>query len=237
MAFPTIQTADTQHNHVGSNSNSWTLTYPTNIAAGNLLLILVGRDGAVGAGESAPGFTALVGNSNGANTLYIWGKVAAGSETGDFTYTVGASEQGSWIIYRITDWYGSDTGTDSNGTARAVTTTGSPSLNPDPPSLNPSFWDVEDTLWFAVCSVDTSRTISVYPLADNNYSDPSGGSTGATLGVCTTDSAVASLDPGTFTISNSDDWVAATIAVRPAVAVPRALPLVQPSNFQNPAIF
>jgi len=108
----------------------------------------------------------------------------------------------------------------ANGGAVCFAAANSTTGNPDPPSLDPNNWATEDTLWFAACGVDTSRTISAYPLPDNQYTDPSGGSTGATLGVCTSSSAASSLDPSTFTISASDDWEACTVAVRPAASAP-----------------
>lgn len=224
MAFPTIQTADTKSGTVTSNSSSWTATYPTNIASGDLLLLFVGADGSTGVVNSLPAGWVLDGTTSGANSLSWAKKKAGGTETGDFTIGLGASEQGGWRVFRITGWEGTlgtvfANGSTSEAVVEASTITGSPSNAPNPPSLDPNNWATEDTLWFAACGIDTSRTISVYPLADNNTADVSGGSNGATLGVCTTTSAVSSLDPGTFTCSASDDWVASTIAVRPAAAV------------------
>lgn len=217
MPFPTINDADTTNGVQTSNSTSWTLTYPGNIVAGNLLICFFAIDGTGGFVAPAGGWFSRINNHNGANLLGVMVKSATGSESGTFSVTT-ANEQGGWRIYRISDWYGGDISTipNSDSISDANTITGSPSNAPNPPSVNPSLWDVEETLWIAACSADTSRTISVYPLADRNTADVSGGAGGATLGLCTTESAVASLDPGTFTISASDDWVAATVAIRPA---------------------
>jgi len=216
MAFPTIQTVSSGTQT--SNSNSWTTpTYPSGVGAGDLLLLLVANDGT--AAPSVTGFTVLLGQSSGgAVVLTSLAKKADGSESGSFTISLTASEQGAWRIFRISGWHGDDpAGPNILDSLDVVdTATGSPSANPDPPSLNPANWDVEDTLWFAACGVDTSRTISVYPLPDNNTADVSGGAGGATLGICSDELAQASLDPGTFTISASDDWAATTVAVRPA---------------------
>lgn len=230
MAFPVIQTADTKNGTVTSNSSSWTLTYPTNLASGDLILAFVATDGNSTSG-GAPGLPAnwnsYYGHDGGGNvTGIIAAKISDGTETGTFSMTLSASEQGGWRIFRITDWFGSGipatdsglTSTAKNGDGLSVFGAGSASSTPNPPSLDPANWATEDTLWFATCHVDTSRTISVFPLADLNTSDVSGGAGGATLGLCTLNDAVASKDPGTFTISTSDDWVAATVAVRPAAA-------------------
>jgi len=226
-AFPTISDSDTKSGTVGANSTSWTITYPTNIAAGDLLLLFFGADGT--ATFSATGFTNVGNLQASAVTVFLLAKVAAGTETGTFTATVDAAEQGGWRIFRIpaASWFGGTLNvnpTESNGLATFGESSGSPSANPNPAALNPANWGTEDTLWIAAIGVDTSRTISVFPLADRNTSDVSGGAGGATLGLCTTASTVASLDPGTFTISASDDWAALTVAVRPAgAATPAAV--------------
>jgi hypothetical protein len=221
MAFPAIQTADTKNGVVTVNSTSWTLTYPTNLVAGDLILAFVATDGDNDTTPTWPaGWIATAQSGTAAVTALAAKKVSVGTETGTFTLTLPASEQGGWRIFRITGWQGTIGTTfsvNNDGTGGAVQggTASSATANPDPPSYNPGLWDVEDTLWFAVCAVDTSRTISVYPLADNNTADVSGGAGGATLGVCSTNSAVASLDPGTFTVSSSDDWQCFTVAIRP----------------------
>lgn len=219
MTFPTIADADTTNGTVTTNSNSWTLTYPANIGSGDLLVVFVASDG--GPTITSTGFSQLAASGNGAASVVCLAKSAGGTESGTFTLSLTASEQGGWRIFRIpvASWYGGIPLPAGDGTAGAGTGGGGASQNPDPPANNPFGWDVEDTLWFAACGVDTSRTISVYPLADRNTADVSGGANGATLGLCTTESAVASLDPGTFTISASDDWGAVTIGVRPAPSV------------------
>lgn len=222
MAFPQIVDADTQSGTVTSNSTSWTLTYPTNIAAGDLLLAFVASDG--NPGETWPGSWKRLAKASGTGAAIILcgGVVAAGTESGNFTLTMSAGEQGGWRVFRITGWFGGMLPNESVHTADgfdALNVANGTNNLPNPPNLDPGGWATEDTLWIAGCGVDTSRTISVYPLPDRNTADVSGGSNGATLGLCTTESAVSALDPGTFTISAADDWGALTVAVRPAAAV------------------
>jgi hypothetical protein len=99
---------------------------------------------------------------------------------------------------------------------------GSNTATPNPPALNPTTWDVEDTLWIAAVSADTSRTIDVYPsnMTLRRTGDVSGGAGGASLGIAMAESAAASFDPGTFTISASDDVRTTTVAVRPGAGAP-----------------
>lgn len=243
MTFATIQTADTTSGTVTSNQATWTLTYPANIAANDLLIALMAGDGSAPAGTGSDWPAGWVFNISGvaAVQLSYAKKHATGSETGTFNLTGAGSEQGAWRIFRITGWdsatgIGSAFDNSANAGAVCVATTAATTGSPDPTGLNPNNWDIEDTLWIAACAIDTSRTISAYPLADNNTADVSGGSTGATLGICTANSAVALLDPTTFTSSASDDWGAATIGIRPG-APPAAVPRHSAANLTtSPAL-
>jgi hypothetical protein len=220
MAFPQVVDADTKSGVVTSNSTSWTLTYPTNLASGDLILAFMATDGVPNPTFPAGWLVSAKTAPGSAAKLIFAKKLSGGTETGNFTVTLDASEQGSWRVFRITGWEGtigtSFVNDSFSGAVLANATASGTSANPDPASLDPVNWATEDTVWFAACAVDTSRTISVYPLADRNTADVSGGAGGATLGVCSKNDAVSSLDPGTFTISASDDWAAATVAVRPA---------------------
>jgi hypothetical protein len=231
VAFPTIVDADTKTGTVTSNSSSWTLTYPTNVAAGDLLVLLAAMDGdpSVGATGWDVGELNTIQPINGA----LGFRVADGTETGNFTLTVNFTEQGAWAVLRVTGWYGGSVAGSFNLTSGPVDHDGiavggaqGASLTPDPPSFNPANWDVEDTLWIAACVVDTSRTIVLYPtnFPDRRTSIVSGGAGGATLAFCSLSSAAASVNPDAFTISSSDDWAAATIGIRPAAAAALALP-------------
>lgn len=226
MAFPTNQTADAKHGTQASNSTSWTGTYPTNLASGDLILGFISSDGAGVASASGFNQTGHLDRA-GAVCLTILSRVSDGTETGTFTITISASEQGAWRFLRITDWYGSGfpTGTsffgDGDGGSFAIAS--GANTTPDPPSLNPANWDTEDVLWIACTAVDTSRTFSAWPASyspgDNTWDDVSGGAGGASLSVQHRQLTAASEDPGSFTISTSDDWSAGVVAIRPAAAV------------------
>lgn len=223
MAFPQVADADTTNGTVTGNSASWTLTYPANIGAGDLLIALIGRDGGFSSATDAiAGWTLGIGASgSGASCAIVFAKVATGTETGTFTYTVNGAEQGGWRVLRIPagTWFGGALLTeagDSDSMAATRLNNGT-NQNPNPPALNPTTWDIEDTLWFAIAGVDTSRTFSAFPTNyTNTSSDVSGGSNGGSLGVARRENAVASEDPGTFTISAADDWGVITLAIRPA---------------------
>ena len=244
MAFPSLRSdfANTQT----SNSSSWTLTYDSltiqdgggsTIVAGDLIMINIGRDGSTGTGAITD-YSLIFNQANGTACRGLtFVKVATGSESGTFTYSPGASEQGAWRIAVIKDWWG----TIATGVEVNTVVTGT-SANPDPGSLNPTNWDVEDTYWRALCAWDDGRpNVTTFP---TNYtlfqnSDASGGSGGAGLGGATRTNAVASEDPSAFTKTGTGSgsaWVAWVVAIRPAA--PAAYqPRYGNVNFVDPGIF
>lgn len=246
MAFPAPVAADTTSGSVTSNSNSWTLTYPANIAVGDLLVSFVATDGGSTSQTYPSGWTSDFSvdgiHSDGTATLGIQWKVADGTESGTFSLSLGGSEQGVWRIIRIpaSTWWGtSSTGVSPGGATNA--NSGSDNA-PDPPSTNPSSWDVEDTLWIAVAGSDHGNTTYTgFPTGffqedlstSGGHAQESGGANGAGMGVAYLQSAAASVDPSAFTTDASEGWSAGTIAVRPAAAyVPRHGFV----NYQDPGV-
>lgn len=220
-AYPQVVDQDTQTGTVTSNSSSWTLTYPTNLQSGDLILALVATDGSTGGASWPSGFVTAM-NSPGAVSLHGAKKVSGGTESGSFTLTLPGSEQGSWRVMRIIGWEGTlgttfyNSATDGSVSGLVGNAAVGASTFPDPPPLDPSNWGSDPTLWISAMAADTSRTVSAYPsnlTTDNGYL-ASGGAGGATLGWARTESVLKSLNPDTFTISASDDWAAATIAIR-----------------------
>jgi hypothetical protein len=220
MTFPNVRSevAGTQ----GSNSTSWTLSYPATISAGDLLVVGIGRDGASGTGAITD-FSSLYDQAGASSSCrgLVFVKVATGSETGTFSYAPGASEQGAWRVAAFKDWWGTISGgVEAGGTASGTSTTPSTGM-PDPGSFDPS-WGTEDTRWRAQTAFDDGRTgVTAYPsgYTINQNSDASGGSGGAGIGGASIDSASASVNPGTFTVSRSVGWVAWVVAIRPAATV------------------
>jgi hypothetical protein len=214
VAFPTVVDADTQNGTQTSNSSSWTFTYPTNLASGDLILCFAAADGGGFIVSTTQSFSIYCCANGTGVGLSVLAKVSDGTETGNFTVTMSANEQGGWRAIRIpaASWFGSGLPADNNN-INGVTISGNGlalagvgptvSANPNPPSLNPANWDIEDTLWFALMAADTSRTVSAFPTTwTNTFSDVSGGAGGATLaGARIQNNVAAAVDPGTFTIS------------------------------------
>jgi hypothetical protein len=159
-----------------------------------------------------------------ANHGFAWAKkLSGGTETGTFSVTLTASEQGAWRCMRIIGWEGTlgtnFTNVSSSGSVVSIGSAGTSSTPLSQP-LDPDQWDVEDTLWFSFVGIDTSRTVSDWPddTVDNN-SLVSGGSNGATLAWARRELSAASWTPTSFTVSASDEWKAVTIGIRPAPVV------------------
>src|SRR3989304_3679954 len=103
MAFPQVSDADTQSGTVVANDSTWDLTYPTNLANGNLILAILGTDGNTITATGPAGWIFRSG-SDGTASLIIAKKLSDGTETGTFTFTLSGSEQGCWRTLRITGW-------------------------------------------------------------------------------------------------------------------------------------
>ena len=190
---------------------------PATVNAGDLLIALFTNDG--DATVTTPsGWTELASNeTDGAVRVSVYYKIAAGTEGGTTVNLVTAAfEQAAAQVYRITDWQGTtppEISTAATGTSTA----------PNPAFLDPAGWGVSNTLWLVVAGQDRgdqSGTLA-YPIS---YTD--GISTQSSVppvtGVCRTHSArrvlltTTSENPGPFTIPVTEQWVAFTIAVRPA---------------------
>jgi len=188
---------------------------PATVNGGDLLIILFTNDGS--ATVTGPdGWGSLASDASGsAVRLSVYYRIAAGTEGGTTVNLVtSAGEQAAAQVYRITDW----NGTTPPEISTAATGT---SPQPNPTSLNPAGWDVADTLWLAVVGQDRGdqEGTTAYPAG---YTGGGGTLSSGVLGSCRTLSAhrvhaTASENPGAFTIPVSEEWVAFTIAVRPAL--------------------
>jgi hypothetical protein len=216
VAFPQVSDADTQSGTVTSDTDPWALTYPTNLANGDLILAFIATDGGVAPSWPAGWFS----NSTGSTTTLGWAKKKSdGTETGSFNVTLSQAEQGGWRVFRITNWEGTiGTGIINNSAGASVVSlaTSGTSTTPNPPALNPNNWGSEDTLWFAAAGAAASATFSAFPGSyTNTSSDVAGGASAASLGIARRELNTASEDPGTFTVSSTVVWQAVAIGIRP----------------------
>lgn len=230
MAFPTVQT---RSGTTGSaNATTLTAALPASIARGDLLIAVFSRDGtgAMTWGTGLAGWHVLL-DANDTGTaackLIVAYRIADGSESGDLS-VVSPSEAWCARTWRIS-------GVDPN-TPPAVATAGdggTGSTNPNPPSLNPADWGTEDTLWIAASAGDGNVAYTAGPASygQTDFRLATNGTTGdrCALGCAERELNAASEDPGTFTRA-SEDWIAATIGIRPAPAA-HAQPILRSTTY------
>jgi hypothetical protein len=167
------------------------------------------------------GFTSAVAYKN---TLGTEGYPATGAT---ITVTVSSIEMSAHTTYLLSGFH-------TDAPAVATATTGS-STAPDAGALNPAGWDVEDTLWFAFCSLNglsgTTPRLSGYPTSyTNTRSDFAANGNGVTQGVARYENATASEDPSAFTSDTTGDWRATTVGVRPAALKSKSMAIRQAVN-------
>ena len=232
MAFPTIPTvADGRVLFTNAAGASGTRTFPDlsslTKAAGDLLIAIVyGYQSSAVAGSVWSGwgasFTEFCDVGSTLGSIGAAYKVSTGSETGTFTVAQAATVTGGASMVLLAIPGGHNT---TPPEATAIATGTGAGINAV--SLNPTGWDVEDTLWIAVGgSGETSGTgawggMTSAPTNYTNYADAATPDT-STIGECEIavafrTSAAASEDAGAFTYDTSNTRnVALTIAIRPA---------------------
>ncbi len=225
MTVPVLQTADTQSGSQTSDSTSWSLTYPTNIVRGDLLLAVQTNDGGAGATWPADWQPVAAGSSPGpASRTNCAVKSALGTETGNFTVTLSVAEQGVWVVYRITSWYGCVGSINFGGgwnisvggadTAEGGAAQGT-STAPNSTTINPGAWGANDVMWVAVCGFDGAAVATGFPSGySNTLAQSSGGAEGAGHAIAFKTGNAATDDPGAFTLDISEEWAAWAFAIR-----------------------
>jgi hypothetical protein len=202
-AFPQIPATSSGSTSVAQSQI--VTAHPAGVAVGNRLLLFVARLNAMTMTWPA-GWTSLITNTANDGTFEArWRDYQAGDTAPTVT---GSASAYAYRMLRIT---GHDPGTAPAATTLAVGT----STSPNPGSLDPSDWGSEDTLWIAVQSNAGSSAPSGYP-ADYGNGTANQGTFGPALAFATRELAASSDDPGTFTLTSSQAWGAATIAIRPA---------------------
>ena len=222
MTFPTV--ASSNNSSEPSDTTSHTVNLPSNIASGDLLIVFIATDGnnQMTYPEGWNEFFAL--SEQLACHLSIAWRKADGTEGASITVTSSHSETSAHISYRIT-------GAEDPTTQAPEASTGATgsSTNPDPDSLTPT-GGAKDYLWIAIVSQDGAFTkITAYP---TNYTDGEYKyDAGACVGLARRELNASSENPGTFTTSNDDNWVACTIAVYPSSSTAGGKVHVMASNF------
>jgi len=199
------------------------VSMPATVNKSDLLLvfIVVEGDNTATFTPTPTGWTPLF--SSGAGTTNLTGgfaKIADGTEGGT-TVDFATSNTGGFAAhtYRITDWYGTLAGVTTGTTATSAGTT-----TPNPPNNAPTWGTtVQQTLWIAVVgSTDDDETATTAPAGFGGLTSTivgGGANDGGAMSSANVVSAVASNNPGTFTLTGSEATVAQTISIRPQQVV------------------
>jgi len=194
--------------HTGANTSSLTITYPSNISAGDLIVCFISTDKA-----NTPSFPAhtpswtvlnstLSGTSQQLDTAYV---VADGTETGTFVVSVTSGNHGA-ICFVVKNW--------SKNTANIeVNTSTASSVTVDPPSISPA-WGAKTAL-IVSCGAHRRGNIAslTYSYSENQTNDFT--RTSAAIALSSTVVSSSSVDPPSFVMAtNSDRNVGATLAIK-----------------------
>jgi hypothetical protein len=208
VAFPAV--TDTSTGADGSALTTRSVSLPA--GSGGRVYVFFDKESTGAATITTGGWTNIFGATVCTARGYL--RVAYKDAPAESSITVTSESAGAcWCCYRISgvhattpEEFGSQSQTSGN--------------DPNPPSLNPAGWDVEDTLWIAIACMDPSGPIFTgYPAgfangitSRNTFND----NFGASMAVATLASAAASADPGAFTASFAGDYSGLTMAIRPA---------------------
>jgi hypothetical protein len=214
LASPPAVTSVTQTTF-SNDTTDHHVNLPATVSTGDLLIVLFTNDGSATV-TTPDGWSSLASDASGsAVRLSVYYKIADGTEGGTTVDLVtSAAEQAAAQAYGITDW----NGTTPPEISTVATNT---STRPDPASLNLAGWAVGDTLWLAVAGQDRGDDqleTTAYPA---HYTDgistlSSSGTANCRILSARRVLATESENPLPFTIPISEEWVAFTIAVRPA---------------------
>lgn len=197
----------TTTNSTASLTTPHSFNYPATVNAGDLLVAVIGN--ASTQTMTTPGtWTPIDSDVNSALRQSVIAKVASGTEGGTtFSVSFGGNVRAGCHVYRIqSGTYGAGIEADmAAGT----------STSPDPPNLSPSFGGAANLYIAAMTLSGLSNTLSAYPLPDNqaNMWPASAASSYVRMAV-SSDEGGASLNPGPYTVTASQNWVCATIAVQ-----------------------
>lgn len=211
MAFP--QVAGTASNF-SATATAPSVTLPGSIVAGDLLVAFLATN-VVPVITWPGGWTELTNSpqDNGVqDRCGVAYRIADGSEGASISPTLSTNRPWASYAMRITGAHASQAPELSVGVQAST-------INPDPDALDPANWATEDTLWLACVLIGIGNlTVTSYPASYTNGTLSSTGTSGGVgFAIARRENAVASEDPGTFTIGASpSDMRAFTLALRPA---------------------
>lgn len=214
--FPVVKETTTSKTTTAGFTH--TVNLPGNIRSGNLLIVGICVDSTPTVVFPA-GYTSFFAKQNlGANVkLEVAYRQADGGEGATISVITTASVESSETAYRIANHEDPSTQAPEGSSGASGTST-----TPDPDSLTPTGGS-KKYLWLAYHGHDGNKTTSAFPTSYSNGISTEGGNASSTgIGSAELENEASSEDPGTFTISGSDEWAAGTMAIHPVGAAAAA---------------
>lgn len=223
MAFPSVATTATTMGFTAAIN--MTLNLPGSIVAGNTLIVIVRKSNETASFGWPAGWTIPDGGNGDASddrAEIAWRK-ADGTEGATITVTGVNTSKYASVAYQI------QSAADPTVTAPYVgagIVSGGPNTTPDPPARTPPD-GAKDYFWMAIGTWEGEQASP--PTFPANYTlnqlDQNSGTAAAVATNCQTACGCRQLnattdDPGTYTISASDDWMCTTWVISPAPAAP-----------------
>lgn len=212
MAYP--QVLSVAHSNTPTDQTSHTVTLPSGIGSGDLLLAFAGLNGAHAAEPVFPAGWTRVCHSNAFNISAAWAyRVADGTEGASITCT-STSEQAAFSVYRI-EGHGSTAQAPQSVAYYNAASTGTATGNPD--NLTPTGGSKE-YLWFFQCVSDSGVLLSAAPTDFGNLLTSASGSTAnasVAVGTARREYTAASYNVVAGTLASSESSLAVTVVVHP----------------------
>ena len=215
--YPVIDSITTKNAASKSFSANIPVDHPA-YSAGDLLIVMTAANDHNG-GSAPAGWTSVqidATNSDFVGCAYLIAAGSSGAGTVNFVGNSGSSEGYASICIHILakDWYGV-------GGIEYTTAGYTASANPNPPSETAS-WGSDLNLWIAAIQYNNdAEDVTAYPSGyDGNQTaiqseDPPATNVGGGCAIATKEEMTATDDPGAFTLSDSEGWIAQTFVIRP----------------------
>ncbi|MDP2789067.1 MAG: hypothetical protein Q8O46_03395 [bacterium] len=204
--FPTI--AGTSAGSQSVDVSSHPIAFPAGVVSNDLLVVLFAVDGNPTITWPLGWNQMFIGSATVNDRFEGRYKVVTGSPVG-INITTNFTEQSAYQSFRITNY---------TGVPEFSSLIGGNSTTPNPPSLSPSWGSSKGTTWIAAVGrgSGTNITTTGFPANyTNGFSQQAGSTnTGETLDTARRNLTATSEDPGTFTLSAINIWLAATIAIQ-----------------------
>lgn len=211
MASPLVEATNSSTTPSASVNHS--IALPAGIVSGELLLAAIsGRQlfGTIPTGWSRPLVLSHSGQSD-VLDIHLYQRTADETEGSTLAFESSSSLETSHVSARISGWASLESATAESSSTGA----------PNPPSITPSA-GLADYLFIVLGCLKGNRTVTAAPTNYINFLNPNTGTSSlgdSHLGFATRSLNASSEDPGEFTSSSVEHWVAATLAVLPAAGL------------------